>query len=246
MGRYVPRLAVALADAAGVAPGCARSTSAAGPAGSRTSSPRGVGRRPRRRHRSRRAVRRRLPRAQPGRRRARRRRRGAAVGRRRVRRRAVLARDRLHARRRRGRARDGAGDAARRRRGRVHVGHPGRRDDDAEHVLAGGGDGRPVDAGRAGAGRRARGRDRRACSSAPGSTTCERGTLATAAHYEDFDDFWQPFTFAVGPAGNDLRSRPRRAAGRDPRGVPLGARRARRPVRPRRARLVRARHGPRA
>jgi ubiquinone/menaquinone biosynthesis C-methylase UbiE len=31
------------------------------------------------------------------------------------------------------------------------------------------------------------------------------GTLSTGAHYEDFDDFWQPFTLAVGPAGNHLR-----------------------------------------
>jgi ubiquinone/menaquinone biosynthesis C-methylase UbiE len=34
------------------------------------------------------------------------------------------------------------------------------------------------------------------------------GTLDTSAHYEDFDDFWQPFTFAVGPAGSHLRSMP--------------------------------------
>jgi hypothetical protein len=30
------------------------------------------------------------------------------------------------------------------------------------------------------------------------------GTLATSAHYEDFDDFWTPFTYAVGPAGGHL------------------------------------------
>jgi SAM-dependent methyltransferase len=34
------------------------------------------------------------------------------------------------------------------------------------------------------------------------------GTLVTSAHYEDFDDFWAPFTFAVGPSGNHLRSLP--------------------------------------
>jgi SAM-dependent methyltransferase len=34
------------------------------------------------------------------------------------------------------------------------------------------------------------------------------GTLDTGAHYEDFDDFWEPFTFAVGPAGNHLRQLP--------------------------------------
>ena len=39
----------------------------------------------------------------------------------------------------------------------------------------------------------------------PGSRTSEDDTLVTGAHYEDFDDFWQPFTFAVGPAGNHLR-----------------------------------------
>jgi SAM-dependent methyltransferase len=32
------------------------------------------------------------------------------------------------------------------------------------------------------------------------------GTLVTGAHYEDFDDFWRPFTFAVGPSGAHLRS----------------------------------------
>jgi SAM-dependent methyltransferase len=36
----------------------------------------------------------------------------------------------------------------------------------------------------------------------------EDGTLLTDAHYEDFDDFWQPFTFAVGPAGSHLREMP--------------------------------------
>jgi ubiquinone/menaquinone biosynthesis C-methylase UbiE len=34
------------------------------------------------------------------------------------------------------------------------------------------------------------------------------GTLATSAHYEGFDDFWEPFTFAVGPAGSYLRKLP--------------------------------------
>jgi len=32
----------------------------------------------------------------------------------------------------------------------------------------------------------------------------QAGTLDTGARYEDFDDFWQPFTFAVGPAGTYL------------------------------------------
>ena len=32
-----------------------------------------------------------------------------------------------------------------------------------------------------------------------------QGTLDTGAHYEDFDDFWEPFTFAVGPAGTYLQ-----------------------------------------
>jgi SAM-dependent methyltransferase len=31
------------------------------------------------------------------------------------------------------------------------------------------------------------------------------GTLASGASYADFDDFWEPFTFAVGPAGAYLR-----------------------------------------
>ena len=34
------------------------------------------------------------------------------------------------------------------------------------------------------------------------------GTLVTGAHYEDFDDFWDPFTFAVGPAGTYLSRQP--------------------------------------
>jgi SAM-dependent methyltransferase len=33
------------------------------------------------------------------------------------------------------------------------------------------------------------------------------GALETSAHYEDFDDFWEPFTLAVGPAGEALVSR---------------------------------------
>ena len=36
----------------------------------------------------------------------------------------------------------------------------------------------------------------------------EAGTLDTGAHYEDFDDFWEPFTFAVGPAGTFLSKQP--------------------------------------
>ena len=30
------------------------------------------------------------------------------------------------------------------------------------------------------------------------------GSLSTSAHYDDFGDFWEPFTFAVGPAGSYL------------------------------------------
>ena len=33
----------------------------------------------------------------------------------------------------------------------------------------------------------------------------QSGTLRTSANYADFDDFWEPFTFAVGPAGSYLR-----------------------------------------
>ena len=36
----------------------------------------------------------------------------------------------------------------------------------------------------------------------------QAGTLASGAHYEDFDDFWRPFTFAVGPSGTYLSKRP--------------------------------------
>jgi SAM-dependent methyltransferase len=34
------------------------------------------------------------------------------------------------------------------------------------------------------------------------------GALSARADYADFDDFWEPFTFAVGPAGEYLASRP--------------------------------------
>ena len=34
----------------------------------------------------------------------------------------------------------------------------------------------------------------------------QSGTLDSSAHYEDFDDFWAPFTFGVGPAGEHLAS----------------------------------------
>lgn len=34
------------------------------------------------------------------------------------------------------------------------------------------------------------------------------GTLEARAAYVDFDDFWVPFTFAVGPAGQYLASLP--------------------------------------
>jgi ubiquinone/menaquinone biosynthesis C-methylase UbiE len=34
------------------------------------------------------------------------------------------------------------------------------------------------------------------------------GELEARAHYADFDDFWEPFTFAVGPAGTFLASQP--------------------------------------
>ena len=34
------------------------------------------------------------------------------------------------------------------------------------------------------------------------------GTLDTSAHYDDFDDFWTPFTFAIGPAGSHLATLP--------------------------------------
>jgi SAM-dependent methyltransferase len=32
----------------------------------------------------------------------------------------------------------------------------------------------------------------------------QAGTLATSAHYDSFEDFWTPFTYAVGPAGSHL------------------------------------------
>jgi len=32
----------------------------------------------------------------------------------------------------------------------------------------------------------------------------QAGTLTTSAHYDDFEDFWEPFTLAVSPAGHYL------------------------------------------
>jgi ubiquinone/menaquinone biosynthesis C-methylase UbiE len=37
-----------------------------------------------------------------------------------------------------------------------------------------------------------------------GLEAVESGTLTVTAVYEGFDDFWEPFTFAVGPAGEHL------------------------------------------
>lgn len=37
-----------------------------------------------------------------------------------------------------------------------------------------------------------------------GLTDVHEGTLETSVSYADFDDFWDPFTFAVGPAGSYL------------------------------------------
>jgi SAM-dependent methyltransferase len=38
-----------------------------------------------------------------------------------------------------------------------------------------------------------------------GLSDVESGTLTTSARYADFGDFWEPFTFAVGPSGSYLR-----------------------------------------
>jgi SAM-dependent methyltransferase len=39
-----------------------------------------------------------------------------------------------------------------------------------------------------------------------GLTGVEEGALEARASYDDFTDFWEPFTFAVGPAGQHLAS----------------------------------------
>jgi SAM-dependent methyltransferase len=39
-----------------------------------------------------------------------------------------------------------------------------------------------------------------------GLTELVAGTLTAHADYTGFDDFWEPFTFAIGPAGEHLRS----------------------------------------
>jgi SAM-dependent methyltransferase len=41
-----------------------------------------------------------------------------------------------------------------------------------------------------------------------GLVDVESGSLETSARYEGFADFWEPFTFAVGPSGTYLRTRP--------------------------------------
>jgi SAM-dependent methyltransferase len=41
-----------------------------------------------------------------------------------------------------------------------------------------------------------------------GLTDVVEGSLEAQASYEDFADFWEPFTFAVGPAGQHLASLP--------------------------------------
>jgi SAM-dependent methyltransferase len=41
-----------------------------------------------------------------------------------------------------------------------------------------------------------------------GVVDVEEGTLEASADYTGFDDFWEPFTFAVGPAGNYLAQSP--------------------------------------
>jgi SAM-dependent methyltransferase len=41
-----------------------------------------------------------------------------------------------------------------------------------------------------------------------GLADVEEGTLEASADYTGFEDFWEPFTFAVGPAGNYLATSP--------------------------------------
>ena len=41
-----------------------------------------------------------------------------------------------------------------------------------------------------------------------GMTDVVGGSLVARADYTDFDDFWEPFTFGVGPTGEHLRSLP--------------------------------------
>ena len=53
----------------------------------------------------------------------------------------------------------------------------------------------------------------------------EAGTLTATVAYTGFDDFWEPFTFGVGPAGGFLRSRSpdeQARSARGPRALPDG------------------------
>ena len=62
------------------------------------------------------------------------------------------------------------------------------------------------------------------------------GALEVSVDYSGFDDFWEPFTFAVGPSGQAFAKLDDEDKDDGARGDPGGA--ARRAVQPRRPRLV--------
>ena len=201
MGRYSVGLAAQLADLAGVTAGQRALDVGCGPGALTRELVARLGAERRRRRRSVGAVRRRGARAESGRRRAPAPPPSAAVRRRRVRRRARAARRALHGGPGRRAARDGARHAARRRRRGVRVG-PRRRPGPARRVLAGRArsstprsrDESDLAGAREGHLRRAvrRGRAPR-----------DRADRASAARVEhpSFEEWWEPFTFGVGPAG---------------------------------------------
>ena len=82
----------------------------------------------------------------------------------------------------------------------------GGRHGDAAGVLGGGAARRARDARRAPRAGAAEG-DIAARFARAGLRDVEAGTLTAKVAYSGFDDFWEPFTFGVGPAGGFLRSR---------------------------------------
>ena len=118
-----------------------------------------------------------------------------------LRRRARPARRPLHDGPGRRAPRDGARDAPGRRRRRVRLG-PRRRARPARPVLGGrrASSTRPSSTNRDLAGR-ARGPPRPSCSRRPACATSRRRCVARDLRAPDFEEWWEPFTRGVGPAG---------------------------------------------
>ena len=201
MGRYSQPLAPQLADLAGVQAGQRALDVGCGP-GALTAELVGA---PRRRRRGRRgSVRSRSSRplvnATPASRWRCAGGRGPALRRRRLRRRARAARRVLHERSGGRAGRDAAGHARRRDRRGVRVG-PRRRPGAAVAVLARGGAARPRRARRVRSAGRGGGAARRPVRGRPGSTTSRTTRSGCTPSTRRFEEWWEPYTLGVGPAG---------------------------------------------